>query len=39
MKIAPETILAAWAAGSAFLLVYVVTHYAHHQLGFELDCA
>jgi hypothetical protein len=37
MKIAPETLLATWAIGTACLLVYVVTQYAHHQLGFEFN--
>ena len=37
MKIAPETALAAWAVGTGWLLVYVLSHYGHHQLGYELD--
>jgi hypothetical protein len=37
MKIAPTTALAVWAVGTAWLLVYVLTHYAHHQLGYELN--
>jgi hypothetical protein len=37
VKVAPETLLATWAVGTVFLAVYVVTHYAHHQLGFELN--
>ena len=37
MKITAETALAAWAVGTAWLLIYVVTHHAHHQLGLDLD--
>ena len=36
MKITPETALAAWAVGTMWLLVYVLTHYGHHQFGYEL---
>ena len=37
MKIAPETALALWAVGTVWLLVYVLTHYGHHQFGYDLD--
>jgi hypothetical protein len=37
VKIAPETLLAAWAVGTVFLVVYVVTHYADRRLGLDLD--
>jgi len=37
MKLAPETMLAGWAVGTLWLLVYVLTHYGHHQLGYGLD--
>ena len=33
MRIAPATWLAAWAVGTAWLLIYVLTHYGQHQLG------
>ena len=36
MKLAPETVLAGWAVGTAWLAVYVLTHYGHHQMGAEL---
>ena len=37
MKLAPETVLAGWAVGTGWLLVYVLTHYGHHQMGAELS--
>jgi len=37
MKIAPETALAAWAIGTAWLVVYVVSHYANRRLGLDLN--
>ncbi len=36
MKITAETALAAWAVGTSWLLIYILTHYANHQLGLEL---
>lgn len=37
MKIVPETALAVWAVGTAWLLIYVATHYANHRLGFDFN--
>ncbi len=36
MNINPATALAAWAVGTVWLLVYVVTHYANRRLGLDL---
>lgn len=37
MSVRPETALATWAVGTAWLLVYVLTHYTHHQLAYGLN--
>lgn len=37
MKIAPATALAAWAVGTIWLVIYVLTHYASRRLGLDPD--
>ena len=37
MKVAPVTALAAWAVGTVWLVIYVLTHYANRRLGLDPD--
>jgi len=37
MKITPAIALAAWAVGTIWLVIYVLTHYANRRLGLDHD--
>jgi len=37
MKISPAVALAAWAVGTVWLVIYVLTHYANRRLGLDHD--